>query len=264
MLNQSSLSSVTFVYTSENSLLLQWQDKICQVQHQQIIDCQKNIKHELGEYLVDTVASYHCLMIYYQFEKISIVQLEQAIKALFTSIEKNIDNQLPTISGSIIEIPVYYGEDSGWDLAQLAKKLSLSIEEIITLHSERLYRAFAFGFIPGFCYLATLDDKLQQPRLSSPRTIVPKGAVAIAEKQTAIYPDAGPGGWHIIGQTPLPLYDVVNANEDTSQDKNFLPVINIGQQVRFKPISYQTFCQLGGELSLVDSLADSQISPINE
>jgi len=264
VLNQSSLSNVTFIYTSENSLLLQWQDKICQIQHQQIINCQKEIERELSEYIVDTVASYHCVMIYYHFEKISVVQLEQAIKALFTIIERNIDRQLVTASELIIEIPVYYGEDSGWDLAQLAKNLSLSIDEIITLHSERLYRAFAFGFIPGFCYLATLDDKLQQPRLSSPRTIVPKGAVAIAEKQTAIYPDAGPGGWHIIGQTPLPLYDVVNANEDTSQDKNFLPVINIGQQVRFKPISYQTFCQLGGELSLVDSLADSQISPINE
>ena len=103
-----------------------------------------------------------------------------------------------------------------------------------SLH-QQTYTAYALGFTPGFCYLATLDKKLRLPRRTTPRTNVPAGAVAIAEQQTAIYPTESPGGWHIIGQTPIELY--------RAKDESFLPKITVGDQVKFTEICLNQFNQ---------------------
>ena len=252
MIKKDLSSSVTFIYASENALLLTWSEKISPVQHRLIIRCQQLIQQQLGNIIIETVASYHSLMIYYKFELCTIGQLEQQIKNIIDREMLNLQTEPLLPIKKIIEIPVYYGRDAGWDLAELANSLSLSINEIICLHQTRIYRAYALGFTPGFCYLGTLDDNLQQARRATPRALVPKGAVAIAGKQTAVYPDAGPGGWHIIGQTPLALYQTVEVSAEHSQ-QSFLPLISVGQQVCFKAINYQEFCQLGGVLSLAET-----------
>jgi inhibitor of KinA len=128
----------------------------------------------------------------------------------------------------VVEIPTYYGGKYGPDLESLAKLHNLTPMEVIKLHSAAEYRVYMMGFTPGFPYLGGLDPALATPRLAAPRTLVPAGSVAIAGSQTGIYPVDSPGGWQIIGYTPLHLFD-------KKQDPpSFL---SPGDRVRFIPIS---------------------------
>ncbi|MCB0100500.1 MAG: 5-oxoprolinase subunit PxpB [Anaerolineales bacterium] len=111
-----------------------------------------------------------------------------------------------------LEIPVLYGSASGLDFEAVATTLTLSPSELIRLHSEREYTVYMMGFTPGFPYLGILNEKLTLPRMSTPRTRVPAGSVAIAGSQTGIYPVDSPGGWHILGHTPLKLFDPTSDN----------------------------------------------------
>jgi KipI family sensor histidine kinase inhibitor len=126
-----------------------------------------------------------------------------------------------------LEIPVFYGGASGLDFDSVAATLALSPSELIRLHSEREYTVYMMGFTPGFPYMGILDERLTLPRLSAPRTRVPAGSVAIAGSQTGIYPVDSPGGWHIIGWTPLKLFDPISENP-------FL--FSPGDVVKFVPI----------------------------
>lgn len=107
----------------------------------------------------------------------------------------------------LIEIPTRYGGASGADLAAVAASHALTTAEVIRLHSGRDYLVYLMGFTPGFPYMGTLDEAIVTPRLETPRTLVPAGTVAIAGAQTGIYPLASPGGWNLIGWTPLKLFD---------------------------------------------------------
>lgn len=121
-------------------------------------------------------------------------------------------------------IPVRY---VGADLAEVARSCEMSEQEVVRRHSERSYDAFAVGFVPGFAYLGVLDDALVLPRRAQPRTRVPAGSVAIAGSQTAVYPFATPGGWHLLGLTTAVLFDA-------SRERPAL--IAVGDRVRFEPV----------------------------
>jgi KipI family sensor histidine kinase inhibitor len=255
-----SLISLSFI--SENAVLLEWPEKICATQHQHIMFCQQQASAFLKEILIDCIASYASLIIYYKFEKIQHDTLNTFLLELLQSpihnnnqtSASNSSKHVEPVENSIIEIPVYYGEEAGWDIQVVAQQTQLSIDEVIQLHSQTTYRAYALGFTPGFCYLGKLPSQLQLQRKSSPRLSVPKGAVAIAEQQTAIYPNTSPGGWHIIGQTPLDMYhaDLTNNKEENKssacQNSQFNSTIQVGESVRFIPITRTEFLSLGCEL----------------
>lgn len=232
-------NNVSIEVISENGLLLCWPEVIEAQQHQHIVNCQQLIKQQLHLYVIETLTSYNSIMVYYHFDKIKthelIYRLQQCIQSLTSN---KADTESPKLASNTIEIPVYYGLDAGWDLNNLAAASSLSVNRIIQLHSQQSYRAYALGFTPGFCYLADVNEQLHFPRKQKPRKQVPKGAVAIAEQQTAVYPNESPGGWHIIGQTPLAMYSINNGI--------FTPRINVGDTVVFTPIDHQQFIQLGG------------------
>lgn len=222
---------------SEDSILLTWPEKICVTQHQRILSIEEEIRSQLKEKIVESIVSYNALLIYYDLEKISFEQIHELLNKFLAS--SNLTEE--TKPSKVIEIPVYYGEEIALDIKHVAHACHLSIEEVITLHSKQTYRAFALGFTPGFCYLGSLNKQLILPRKSTPRLTVPKGAVAIAEQQTAIYPNSSPGGWHIIGQTPVPLYEKLN--------NQFFPKISVGQEVTFSPINKATFEQLSNQFN---------------
>ena len=229
---------ISLSYISENAVLVEWPEKICPHQHQQIVHFQQQVHTKLTDVIIDTVASYASLIIYYHIEKITTTQLDKELTELI-----NCPPPISSITATeIIDIPVYYGLDSGWDLKFVAAQTSLSIEQVIELHSQTVYHAYALGFTPGFCYLASLPNCLQLPRRSSPRLSVPQGAVAIAEQQTAVYPISSPAGWHVIGQTPMTMFDTKTNDNEAS----FSAVISVGQQVRFTAISQEQFLDLGG------------------
>jgi inhibitor of KinA len=128
----------------------------------------------------------------------------------------------------VYELPVAYGGESGPDLENVAEHAGLTTEEVIKIHSSVAYRVYMIGFSPGFPYLGGMDSRIACPRLATPRTRVPAGSVGIAESQTGVYPNASPGGWQLIGQTPVRLFNV-NINPPS--------LLQPGHFVRFVPVS---------------------------
>ncbi|MBT7624604.1 MAG: 5-oxoprolinase subunit PxpB, partial [Flavobacteriaceae bacterium] len=126
------------------------------------------------------------------------------------------------------EIPVCYDIELGHDLNYLEKSLSIKKEEIVSLHSSKDYRVYNIGFLPGFLYLGGLDKKIHHPRKEKPVLNVPKGAVGIGGSQTGIYPNNSPGGWYIIGNSPINLFNI---------NKTSPCFIKPGDKVKFSPIS---------------------------
>jgi KipI family sensor histidine kinase inhibitor len=140
-------------------------------------------------------------------------------------------------SKRIHRIPVCYQlSDAETDLSKIALEKNMSEELVVSSHYENTYRVYATGFMPGFAYLGELPEALSQPRLSKPRLKVPKGAVAIADRQTAIYPDESPGGWHIIGYTPLDLL-IKSTDKFGSNNGDIEALLKTGDYVEFYPVT---------------------------
>ena len=133
-----------------------------------------------------------------------------------------------SLGARTVEVPVCYGEDYGPDIEQVAEHCRIGAEEVVALHSGADYLVHAIGFTPGFPYLGGLPEALRTPRKDTPRARVPAGSVAIGNSQTGVYPMASPGGWQIIGRTPMQLFRP--HGEPAS-------LLRPGDRVRFKPIS---------------------------
>lgn len=134
-------------------------------------------------------------------------------------------SELP--QAKLITVPVFYGGDYGPDLEWVAGHLGISTEEVIRLHTETVYRVYMIGFTPGYPYMGELPAGLAVPRRSTPRTRVPKGSVGMAQRQTGIYPVESPGGWQIIGWTPIELFD----------PKRQMPsLLEMGDRVKFESV----------------------------
>ncbi|MBI2284352.1 MAG: 5-oxoprolinase subunit PxpB [Bacteroidetes bacterium] len=134
-----------------------------------------------------------------------------------------------------MEIPVCYDRSLAPDMETVAALHQLPVAEVIRLHTATAYRVYMIGFLPGFAYMGSVQEKLITPRKATPRTCVPAGSVGIAGEQTGIYPLDSPGGWQLIGQTPLQLFNVQQANPCLLQP---------GDEVRFYPISLAEFQKL--------------------
>lgn len=152
--------------------------------------------------VVELVPTYRSLMIHYDPLVIEFQQLVDTLKEL----ESNLKNiQLP--APEVIEIPTLYGGEYGPDIENVAKHNDLSVEEVIEIHTSKEYLIYMLGFTPGFPYLGGMDPRIATPRLATPRTKISGGSVGIAASQTGVYPIDSPGGWQLIGRTPLALYD---------------------------------------------------------
>lgn len=150
------------------------------------------------------------------------------------ALERTLENYLDRLDAvalpepRTVEIPVCYGGESGPDLAELAALHSMTAERVIEIHSSATYLVYFIGFVPGFAYLGGMPPELATPRLTAPRKRVPKGSVAIGGTHTGVYPFETPGGWRLIGRTPLEIFDPSRAE---------LSRLRIGDAVRFVPIS---------------------------
>ena len=132
----------------------------------------------------------------------------------------------------VVEIPVAYGDDFGPDLDEVARAHDLQPDDVIRIHSEGDYLVYMVGFMPGFAYLGGLPERIATPRRPSPRTAVPAGSVGIGGPLTGVYPLEAPGGWNLIGRTPLHIFDIDRAQST---------LLGVGDRVRFRPISAPDF-----------------------
>ena len=151
------------------------------------------------------------------------------------ALQSNLEPARPRAAGeTVIEVPVCYENEFALDIGEVARQAGLSDDEVIRRHSDPIYRVTCVGFTPGFPYLSGLPPELATPRRATPRKEIPAGAVAIGGTQTGIYPRKSPGGWNIIGRTPLRLFDVQRESP---------ALFHAGDQVRFRQISRDEFEQ---------------------
>jgi inhibitor of KinA len=152
--------------------------------------------------IIETVPAYATLLVHYDPLIVSFTRIKKHLQEKLAQV-----NEINSRKPRRIEVPVQYGGEYGIDLEAVASQLHFSIADIIRIHSEKTYTVYMMGFTPGYPYMGKLDDTLIMPRLETPRTRVPAGTVAIAGSQTGIYSIDSPGGWRLIGWTPLQLFD---------------------------------------------------------
>ncbi|WP_154173594.1 5-oxoprolinase subunit PxpB [Vibrio metoecus] len=216
---------------AEGSLLVSFQHPANATLAIHIGECARDIMQNFAHGLMNVTPSYTTLLIDYLPYRLAQNDLMAQLTSLL-----NQPRQMNQTNTNIIELPVYYHPDVGPDLMRYQEQ-GLSLQEVIQLHTSVTYTVCAIGFAPGFAFMTEVAEPLRRPRRATPRLMLPKGSVGIAENQTAIYPNASPGGWNIIGNCPVALF---NPNQTP------MSPWQIGSQVRFCSIEREEFVQLGG------------------
>ena len=188
----------------------------------------ERIKELQLEGIIELVPTYCALLIEYDAMVYSYSEICNIIEPTLDEDMTNTTNELV----AVVEVPTVYGGEFGPDLSFVASHNHLSEDEVISIHSGTDYLVYMLGFIPGFTYLGGMDPRIATPRLSSPRTLIPAGSVGIAGEQTGTYPSDSPGGWQIIGRTPVTMYDMSKAQA---------ALLNAGDYVRYVPIDESEF-----------------------
>lgn len=201
----------------------------------------QELAQQLGAAITDAIPSYTSLLLEFHPLKITASQLIACVDACVESTQQQLAQGVTPEHGNTIILPVYYGKQVAPDLEFVARLHGLSTDEVVAIHSQQDYRVCAIGFAPGFAFLATVDPRIASPRHHQPRLKVPAGSVGIADQQTAVYPNASPGGWQIIGNCPQPLFE---------PSSNPMMPFGVGDKVRFKPIDVEQYQALGGKLCL--------------
>lgn len=182
-------------------------------------------------WLVDLVPAYTTLLVTYDP---LVADFREVRHRLLDTLEA-LGDERQSSPGRSHRIPVWYSPRSGADLEYVAEQAGLTVEEVIEIHTGTVYQVYALGFAPGFAFLGECDPRIALPRKDSPRPKVPAGSVAIANRQTAVYPLESPGGWQLIGRSPVTLFDPES-----------LSLLRTGDEVRFEAISEEEYLRLLG------------------
>ena len=213
----------------DRSVLVELGDEISRQVNQKVRELFVALDQRMIEGILELVPGYRSLLVVFNPLEIELEKLKHIIDETAGRLDSS---QLPP--PKIVKIPVAYGDEYGPDLEWVAEFQKMTTAEVIQLHTEPLYSVYMIGFMPGFPYLGEVPDELVTPRRETPRTHVPQGSVAIAQKQTGIYPVESPGGWQIIGRTPVSLFD---------PDKKQPSLLEMGDQVKFYAISREDMQQ---------------------
>lgn len=219
-----------FRLAGDRGLLAEYGDGIDPVVNLKVRSMTLAIKNDMPEGVIEIVPGYRSLLAVYD----PCVTTLSVLKAALTTMEQRLaEVEIPPPRQ--VEIPVCYGDDYGPDINFVAESNLMTVEEVINIHSAGDYLIYMVGFTPGFPFLGGLSPKLVTPRLETPRTLVPEGSVGIANAQTGVYPVASPGGWRLIGRTPLKLFAPERENPLLYQ---------AGDRIRFKPISGDEYTRI--------------------
>lgn len=226
--------SLRCVLASESSFVIYFGEGIDPEVSKAVQNAYHALKEAKKKGFFELIPSYASLMVCYDVLAYSYEEAKAIALEVIAHAKVHEEGTQKTIT-----LPVYYGAEVGLDLLSLSEEKGLSVEEIIALHVSQTYSVYAIGFAPGFAYMGQIDARLETARLSSPRKSIPAGSVAIADRQSAIYPLKGPGGWKILGQTPLKMFD---------ERYEGLSRLHVGDSVCFEAISQSEFLRLGGVL----------------
>lgn len=219
-----------YVVYNSHSILIEWPAIIDPKTLKDVLNYKKRVEKFYSKQKVEVVNAYSSMLIIYKFTIDDVNSAFTTLKKLYTN-----SNKLQNSEPVVWEIPVCYEDDFALDLSAFSEEKQLSKLELIALHSEATYTVYFMGFLPGFLYLGGLNSKLFLDRKNTPKLNVKKGSVAIGGQQTGIYPQDSPGGWHVIGNTPIQIF---NASEDPPCK------IRAGDKVKFKPISKDVYLDI--------------------
>jgi len=218
---------VRFQAASDQALLVYLGEEIGAAAHEAVLRLLRVLQKEPIKWLRNIQPAYCSLLI--TFDAAAVDHAE--VQARLSELEKRA-KKFPAPKPRLVDVPVCYGGEFGPDLEWVAAQRGLTAEKVVELHIAQSYHAYFLGFVPGFAYLGDLAEEIAVPRLETPRKEVTAGSVGIAGRQTAIYPFETPGGWRLIGTTPLEIFQ---------KEREPMGLIGIGDLVRFRPIPRAEF-----------------------
>jgi KipI family sensor histidine kinase inhibitor len=217
-----------FLASGDTALVIEFGDRIDRRVSEQVVGLAGRIRRAALAGVIELVPTFRSLMVHYDPVRSSAAELTSAIEALIVG-------ETPFLQARLWRVPVCYEGELAPDLRDVAAQTGLTTEEVVALHSATRYHVYMVGFLPGYPYMGDLPAALALPRRADPRVRVPPGSVAIATTMTAIYPLESPGGWHLIGTTPIPIFDAHRQSPAL-----FAP----GDAVQFEPVHRQAFDDL--------------------
>ncbi|MBQ3459065.1 MAG: 5-oxoprolinase subunit PxpB [Solobacterium sp.] len=223
----------------DTALMIQFEQKIDPAILREVRQMTEKIQKAHLKGIIDLIPSYAALLVKFDPAVFSYEMLKQKIEVLAGK-----EDRKTAFAVRYIDIPVLYGKPFPEDLDHVAKHAGCSIDEVIRIHTSNEYPVYMMGFLPGFPYLGNLDVRLHTPRRKEPRISIPAGSVGIGGAQTGIYPLTSPGGWHILGLTPVKLYD---------PDAEDPVLLRSGDVIRFRSVSEEEFREIeeaGGKLCI--------------
>ena len=220
------MENVRFLPCGDQAVTVEWGSTIDEHINRQVHAFARKVEVLSHPAITEVVPTYRSATVHYRPEVLSYEELKHLLAPLAQGRAEEAE-ELP-----VVEIPVCYGGEYGPDLLEVAQHCSLTPEEVIARHTAPTYRIYMLGFTPGFPYLGGMDPSIAAPRRKEPRIHIPAGSVGIAGEQTGVYPIVSPGGWQLIGRTPLRLFD---------PQKEQPILLSAGAGIRFVPIDEEAF-----------------------
>ncbi|WP_139891158.1 5-oxoprolinase subunit PxpB [Bacillus sp. D386] len=226
----------------DRAILIEFGKEIDEETYNSVRKISNILESEQPEWLIEVVPAYTTLTLFYSPEYVYRAFQESRLpyEIITSELKRLLDRLQPSIKNEQrrVKIPICYGGEYGPDLVYVAKYNYLTEQEVIEIHSSGDYLIYMLGFAPGFPYIGGMSKEISAPRRKSPRQNIPPGTVGIAGEQTGIYPIETPGGWQLIGRTPLKLFNPTDSSPT---------LLQAGDRVQFKPISHEEYVSLEGE-----------------
>lgn len=206
----------------DHAVLIEFGNVIDEEINKKVIIFSNSIRRHSITGVIDVLSTYRSVMVFYDNSKTNFFRLKKTINKISISKDNSTD-----VKARKLLIPVCYEDKYSKDLYDMESALGLSKDEIINIHSEGEYKVFMLGFLPGFVYLGGLDKRIHMPRLETPRTTIPERSVGIGGNQTGVYPMESPGGWRLIGKTPVDFYNPQNTEPILCQPGDYIKFFKI-------------------------------------
>jgi inhibitor of KinA len=227
----------------DHALTIEWGNEIDVSVNKSVIALFKVLQEANIKGVKDIIPAYNSVTVVYDT---ALLKKDAKTKTVYEWVSREVGKLIDIAvidtekNAKLVRIPVCYDISLAPDLVSLAAEHNLTIEEVVKLHVGKTYRVYMIGFLPGFAYMGSVDERIATPRKKNPRTMVPAGSVGIAGEQTGVYPFDSPGGWQLIGQTPVNMFSATKAEPCLLQP---------GDDVQFYPVTITEFEKIKADVA---------------